>query len=86
MESAAEGCRVAREDVLSEDLAAFDVGDPAFGDVHALGDLLLGQATGPADLGEAVAEDFGEQLAFADLDRVLSAGATCSARMSLQAK
>jgi hypothetical protein len=34
---------------------------------------LLGGAAGAADLGEAVAEDFGEHLALAGVDRVLAA-------------
>ena len=75
MEPAAEGGGVAGEDVVSGDLAAFDLGDPALGDAHAVGDLLLGQAAGAADLGEAVSEDLGEHLALAGLDRFLAAGA-----------
>src|SRR5689334_20856379 len=75
VESAAEGGGVAGEDIVSRDLAAFDLGDPALGDAHAVGDLLLGQAAGAADLGEAVPEDFGEHLALAGLDRVLPARA-----------
>jgi hypothetical protein len=40
-----------------------------------VGDLLLGQAAGAADLGEAVSDDLGEQLAFAGFDRGFAAGA-----------
>jgi Aminotransferase class-III len=44
-------------------------------DAHAVGDLLLGQAAGTADLGEAVSDDFGEHFPLAGCDRVLATGA-----------
>ena len=40
-----------------------------------VGDPLLGQDSGPTDLAEAVAEDFGERLALAGVDGSLAAGA-----------
>src|SRR5690349_11597143 len=75
VEAAAEGGGVAGKDVVSGDLAAFDLRDPALGNAHAVGDLSPGEAAGTADLGEAVADDFGEHLPFAGLDRVLAASA-----------
>src|SRR5689334_2782155 len=75
VEPAAEGGGVAGEDVVSRDFAAFDLGDPALGDAHPVGDLPLGQAAGAADLGAAVPEDLGEQLALTGVDRGLAAGA-----------
>lgn len=53
---------------LPGDLAAFDLGDAALGDVHAVGDLLLGEAAGPTDLGQAVSDGLGEHLAFPGVD------------------
>lgn len=38
------------------------------GDAHLVGHLLLGHATSPADLGEAVADHLGEELALARVD------------------
>jgi hypothetical protein len=48
-------------------------------DAHAVGDLLLGEAAGAADLGEAVADVFGEHLAFAGLECFLVAGVAAMA-------
>jgi hypothetical protein len=53
VEVAVEGGGVAGEDVVFRDLAAIDLVDPAFGDAHAVGGVLLCQAAGLADLSEA---------------------------------
>ena len=67
---------------MSADLAAFDLGHPAFRHAHAVGDLLLGQAAGTADLGEAVTRDLGQHLALTGLGRRLRpARATFSVRI-----
>jgi hypothetical protein len=62
------GGGVVGEDFLSGDLAAFDLRHPPLPDTHAVGDLLLGQAARAANLGEAVSDDFGEQLPLARFD------------------
>ena len=75
VQTSAEGCSVSGENVLSGDLASFNLGNAALGDVHAVGDLLLGQAAGAADLGETVTHDGGEQRLLAGLDRLFAASA-----------
>jgi hypothetical protein len=75
VQSAAEGDGESGEDVLPGDLAAFDLRYSAFGDAHAVGDLLLGHAAGSAYLGEAVSDDLSQQFALASLDGGFAAGA-----------
>jgi hypothetical protein len=45
-----------------------------FADAHAIGDLLLGESAGAPDLGEAVSDDLGQQLAVTGLHRGFAAG------------
>ena len=86
VEAAAERGGAAGLYVLSGDLAAFDLGDTALADTHAIGDLLLGEPAGAPDFGETVSDDLGQQLALTGLDHGFApARATCSARMSFQA-
>ena len=73
VEAASQRGGVAGEDVLSGDLAAFDLGDAALADAHAVGDLLLGEPAGAPDLGEAVSDDLGQKLTLAGLDRFFAA-------------
>ena len=52
LEGAAEGGDEPVEDVLSGDVAAFDLGDAGDGDAHPGGDLLLGEPAALAHLGQ----------------------------------
>jgi len=61
--SASERRGVAGEDVLPRDLAAFDPGDAAFAHAHAVGDLLLHEAAGASNFGEAVSDALGHHFA-----------------------
>jgi hypothetical protein len=54
IQASADGGGVAGENVLAGDFALLDLVDASFGHAHALGDLLLGQSPGAADLGEPV--------------------------------
>ena len=65
---------VAGEHVLPGNLSLFNLRDAALGDAHPLGDLLLGQPSGTAHLGQAVPDDGGEQFLLARLDGLLAAG------------
>ena len=74
MQPATERDGVAGHHVLAGHLALLDLRDPALGDPHALGHLLLGHPPRPTDLGQPVAEDAGQQLLLTGLDRDLTTG------------
>src|ERR1700759_4992615 len=59
LDAAADGLDVAGYGLDGGDFAAFDLGDPAFGHAHPLGDGSLGQAERLAPFGQAVAVDVG---------------------------
>jgi hypothetical protein len=68
---------------LSRDLAAFDLRYPTLAHAHAVGDLLLRQASGAAHLSEAVSDHISRFPASTEASP--PARATCSARISFQA-
>nr|WP_261570330.1 hypothetical protein [Frankia gtarii] len=74
MQPAAQGRGEPGDDVLPGDLALLDLGNPALGDAHPLGNLLLGQTPRPAHLCQPVTHRDREQFLLAGLDGVLTAG------------
>src|SRR5215470_3765244 len=75
MQAPTEGGREPDEDVLAGDVALFDLGDPALGDAHPVGHLLLGQAPGTAHLRQSMPDQFVEEFLLGAGDRLLTAGA-----------
>lgn len=74
VQRAAERRSVAGENIVAGDVALLNLGDPALGDAHPIGDLLLGQLPVAPDLGQAVSLNRGQQFVLACCYGVFAAG------------